>query len=119
MTLRLTPKYENPVATLATKFRRPLLSDTCPKCHGRIILTVTEGSVKKYLDVQESIKTNPTRRAVFDKTFVKSFLDTSTRVAEEYEVSEYTRQRIELIRIEIKSLFESDKSRQMGLFDFM
>lgn len=76
------------------KFRRPLLSDTCPKCHGRIILTVTEGSVKKYLD-------------------------TSTRVAEEYAVSEYTRQRIELIRLEIKSLFESDKSRQMGLFDFM
>ncbi len=76
------------------KFRRPLLSDTCPKCHGRIILTVTEGSVKKYLD-------------------------TSMRVAEEYAVSEYTRQRIELIRLEIKSLFESDKSRQMGLFDFM
>ncbi|MCK4810822.1 MAG: DNA polymerase II large subunit, partial [Methanosarcinales archaeon] len=76
------------------KFRRPLLSDTCPKCHGRIILTVTEGSVKKYLD-------------------------TSMRVAEEYAVSEYTRQRIELISLEIKSLFESDKSRQMGLFDFM
>jgi DNA polymerase II large subunit len=67
------------------KFRRPLLSDTCPKCHGRIILT----------------------------------LDTSMRVAEEYAVSEYTRQRIELISLEIKSLFESDKSRQMGLFDFM
>ncbi|HDJ38793.1 MAG TPA: hypothetical protein ENF24_06415, partial [Methanosarcinales archaeon] len=59
-----------------------------------IILTVTEGSVKKYLD-------------------------TSTRVAAEYEVSEYTRQRIELIGLEIKSLFESDKSRQMGLFEFM
>ena len=76
------------------KFRRPLLSDTCPKCHGRVILTVTEGSVKKYLD-------------------------TSMRVAAEYEVSEYTRQRIELIGLEIKSLFESDKSKQMGLFDFM
>ena len=76
------------------KFRRPLLSDTCPKCHGRVILTVTEGSVKKYLD-------------------------TSTRVATEYEVSEYTRQRIELIGLDIKSLFESDKSKQMGLLDFM
>jgi len=76
------------------KFRRPLLSDVCPKCRGKIILTVTEGSVKKYLD-------------------------TSTRVAAEYEVSEYTRQRIELIGLEIKSLFESDKSRQMGLFEFM
>jgi len=76
------------------KFRRPLLSDTCPRCHGRVILTVTEGSVKKYLD-------------------------TSTRVATEYDVSEYTRQRIELIGLEIKSLFESDKSKQMGLLDFM
>jgi len=52
------------------KFRRPLLSDTCPRCHGRIILTVKEGSVKKYLDV-------------------------SMRVADEYDISEYTRQRIE------------------------
>ncbi|HDJ38487.1 MAG TPA: DNA polymerase II large subunit [Methanosarcinales archaeon] len=76
------------------KFRRPLLSDVCPKCRGKIILTVTEGSVKKYLD-------------------------TSTRVAAEYEVYEYTRQRIEMIGLEIKSLFESDKSRQMGLFEFM
>jgi DNA polymerase II large subunit len=41
------------------------------------------------------------------------------RVATEYEVSEYTRQRIELIGLDIKSLFESDKSRQMGLLDFM
>jgi DNA polymerase II large subunit len=48
-----------------------------------------------------------------------SYLDTSTRVAAEYEVSEYTRQRIELIGLEIKSLFESDKSKQMGLLDFM
>ena len=61
---------------------------------GRVILTVTEGSVKKYLD-------------------------TSMRVATEYEVSEYTRQRIELIGLDIKSLFESDKSKQMGLLDFM
>ena len=76
------------------KFRRPLLSDVCPVCHGKVILTVTEGSVKKYLD-------------------------TSMRVAAEYEVSEYTRQRIELIGLEIKSLFESDKSKQMGLFDYM
>jgi len=76
------------------KFRRPLLSDVCPVCRGKVILTVTEGSVKKYLD-------------------------TSARVAAEYEVSEYTRQRIELIGLEIKSLFESDKSKQMGLFDYM
>nr|QNO50581.1 hypothetical protein EGELPFMD_00001 [Methanosarcinales archaeon ANME-2c ERB4] len=29
----------------------------------------------EFSNVWESIKTNPTRRAVFDKTFVKSFLE--------------------------------------------
>ncbi|MRR38477.1 DNA polymerase II large subunit, partial [bacterium] len=33
------------------KYRRPPLKETCPKCGGRIILTVHEGSVRKYLDV--------------------------------------------------------------------
>lgn len=92
--LRAFSKQKVRCVKCGARFRRPLLSDTCPKCRGRVILTVKEGSVKKYLD-------------------------TSLRVAEEYDVSEYTRQRIELISLEIKSLFESDKSRQMGLFDFM
>jgi DNA polymerase II large subunit len=40
-------------------------------------------------------------------------------VAEKYNVSAYTRQRIELIGKDIDSLFSNDKSRQMGLADFM
>ena len=32
------------------------------------------GFLVNFLDVSESIKTNPAQRAVFDKTFVKSFL---------------------------------------------
>ncbi len=76
-----------------TKYRRPPLRGTC-KCGGKLILTVHEGSVKKYIDV-------------------------SLRIAEEYDVPAYTRQRLELIDMEIKSLFESDKSRQSGLADFM
>ena len=67
---------------------------TCPKCGGRLILTVHEGSVKKYLEV-------------------------SIKVAEEYSVSSYTRQRLELLKIEIESLFKNDKAKQMGLADFM
>jgi len=76
------------------KFRRPPLKETCPKCGGRIILTVHEGSVRKYLEV-------------------------SIKVAEEYGVSSYTKQRLELLKIEINSLFKNDKAKQTGLADFM
>jgi len=76
------------------KFRRPPLSEVCPKCGGRVILTVHEGSVRKYLEV-------------------------SMKVAEEFGVDEYTRQRLELIKMDIDSLFQNEKSKQMGLADFM
>lgn len=77
-----------------TKYRRPPLKEICPKCGGRIILTVHEGSVRKYLEV-------------------------SIKVAEEYGVSSYTKQRLQLLKLEIDSLFKSDKAKQMGLADFM
>jgi DNA polymerase II large subunit len=77
-----------------TKYRRPPLKETCPKCGGRIILTVHEGSVRKYLEV-------------------------SIKVAEEYGVSSYTKQRLQLLKIEINSLFKNDKAKQTGLADFM
>jgi DNA polymerase II large subunit len=76
------------------KYRRPPLKEVCPKCGGRIILTVHEGSVRKYLDV-------------------------SIKVAEEYGVSSYTRQRLELLKIEIDSIFKYERSKQTGLADFM
>lgn len=76
------------------KFRRPPLTGICPKCGGKVILTVHEGAVKKYLEV-------------------------SKKVAMKYNVSAYTRQRIELIGLDIQSLFESDKSKQTGLSQFM
>jgi DNA polymerase II large subunit len=76
------------------KFRRPPLTGSCPKCGGRVILTVHEGAVKKYLEV-------------------------SQRVADHYNVSNYTKQRIELVGCDIRSLFENDRSKQMGLSDFM
>jgi DNA polymerase II large subunit len=76
------------------KFRRPPLKEVCPKCGGRLILTVHEGSVRKYLEV-------------------------SIKVAEEYDVSSYTRQRLELLKIEIDSIFKNEKSKQTGLADFM
>ncbi len=76
------------------KYRRPPLRGTCPRCGGNIVLTVHEGSVKKYLE-------------------------TSLRIADEYNVRHYTKQRLELLELEMKSLFESDKVKQKGLADFM
>jgi DNA polymerase II large subunit len=76
------------------KYRRPPLMGTCPRCGGNIVLTVHEGSVRKYLE-------------------------TSLRIADEYNVRHYTKQRLELLEIEMRSLFESDKVKQKGLADFM
>jgi DNA polymerase II large subunit len=59
-----------------------------------MILTVHEGSVRKYLEV-------------------------SIKVAEEYGVSSYTKQRLQLLKMEINSLFKNDKAKQTGLADFM
>jgi DNA polymerase II large subunit len=76
------------------KFRRPPLGGSCPKCGGNIVLTVHEGSVKKYLE-------------------------TSLRIADEYNVRHYTKQRLELLDLEMRSLFENDRVKQKGLADFM
>jgi len=75
------------------KYRRVPLGGVC-SCGGRLILTVHEGSVKKYIEV-------------------------SSKVAKEFGVSDYTKQRLELIELEINSLFDSDVSKQMDLSDFM
>ncbi|HID26268.1 MAG TPA: DNA polymerase II large subunit [Methanosarcinales archaeon] len=77
-----------------TKYRRPPLQGNCPKCGGNILLTVNQGSVKKYLDV-------------------------SLKISENYDISDYTKQRLQLLNLEIKSLFESDKEKQLGLADYM
>ncbi|MCX9078523.1 MAG: hypothetical protein OIN84_11175 [Candidatus Methanoperedens sp.] len=50
---------------------------------------------------------------------VRKYLETSLRIADEYNVQHYTKQRLELLEIEMKSLFESDKVKQKGLADFM
>jgi DNA polymerase II large subunit len=76
------------------KFRRPPLVGFCPKCGGNVVLTVHEGSVRKYLEV-------------------------SKEIGERYGVSSYTRQRIELLDSDISSLFENHKVKQLGLSDFM
>ena len=49
----------------------------------------------------------------------EGYLETSLRIAEEENVRNYTKQRLELLELEMRSLFESDKVKQKGLADFM
>ncbi|MDD5650534.1 MAG: DNA polymerase II large subunit [Candidatus Nanoarchaeia archaeon] len=72
------------------KFRRPPLKGVCAKCGGKIIFTVAEGSVIKYLTPSISL-------------------------AEKYELPAYLRQDLELTRQRIESMFGKDKERQEGL----
>jgi len=67
-------------------FRRPPLSKTCPVCNGNIILTVYKASIKKYLE-------------------------DSYNILKDFKISEYTTQRIYLLKLEIDSLFQDDTSK--------
>lgn len=77
-----------------TSYRRMPLAGKCSRCGGNIIPTVHEGSVKKYLEMSRDICTR-------------------------YKVSEYTRQRVQVLDMAIESTFGQEKSQQMGLADFM
>lgn len=74
--------------------RRVPLNGVCTRCGGKLILTVTRGGVEKYLQI-------------------------AMRVADDYHVSEYTKQRLGLAQDDIKSMFESDARRQLSLADFL
>ncbi|ASJ15834.1 DNA polymerase II large subunit [Thermococcus chitonophagus] len=64
-----------------TKFRRPPMDGKCPVCGGKIVLTVSKGAIEKYLGTAKMLVT-------------------------EYNVKDYTRQRICLTERDIDSLFE-------------
>ena len=83
-----------------TSYRRMPLAGKCTKfrgknpCNGNIIPTVHEGSVKKYLEM-------------------------SREICRKYNVSEYTKQRFDVIDMAILSTFGEQKQEQLGLSDFM
>ncbi|MDH4122779.1 MAG: DNA polymerase II large subunit [Thermoplasmata archaeon] len=75
-----------------TKYRRMPLRGKC-SCGNTLILTVSAGSVSKYLEKAKEI-------------------------ADKYDVPKYTRQRIELVETSINSIFESDRVKDSSLDDF-
>ncbi|MBI5884488.1 DNA polymerase II large subunit, partial [archaeon] len=74
-------------------YRRVPLKGLC-KCGNKLILTVAEGSVTKYLDIAKEIITS-------------------------YGLSAYLLQRINLVEKEIKSIFKNEKQQQTSLTAFM
>ena len=76
------------------KYRRMPLAGKCTRCGGNVIPTVHEGSVKKYLEMSRNICAN-------------------------YRVSDYTKQRVEVLAMQIESTFGEPPERQLGLADFM
>ena len=72
------------------KYRRPPLVGKCTKCGGKIIFTVSEGSIIKYL--------NPT-----------------ISLSEKYNLKPYLKQSISLTKKMISSIFGEEKETQVGL----
>jgi len=75
------------------KFRRPPLSGKCTACGGKIIFTISEGSIVKYMDY-------------------------STLLSKKYQVNPYVRQVIELTQRRIEGVFGKEKEVQKGLKDW-
>jgi len=75
------------------KYRRMPLSGECT-CGGNLILSISKGSVVKYLEISKDL-------------------------SKKYPINNYLIQRIELIEFGINSLFESDKSKQSSLDVFL
>ncbi|MFH1789251.1 MAG: DNA polymerase II large subunit [Candidatus Altiarchaeota archaeon] len=75
-------------------YRRIPLAGKCTKCGGRILLTVTEGSIRKYLELTQNM-------------------------ANKYGLSEYLKQRLKLLDQDITSLFTNDLAKQVSLAEFM
>lgn len=73
-----------------TKYRRPPLIGKCLNCGGRIIFTISQGSVIKYLSPTLSL-------------------------AEKYKLPAYMQQTLELLKERIDSVFGVDPEKQEGL----
>lgn len=73
-----------------TKYRRPPLVGNCLKCGGRIIFTVSEGTIIKYLEPSLSL-------------------------AKKFNLSPYLQQSLDLTKMMVESIFGKDKDRQEGL----
>ena len=73
--------------------RRPPLTGTCPRCKGKIIFTINEGGIKKYLESAISL-------------------------AKQYNLSTYVQQNLELTKRFIESIFGRELEKQEKLSEW-
>ena len=76
------------------KYRRPPLSGKCTECKGKIIFTISEGSVVKYLGH-------------------------SLNLAIRYDFSPYLKQTLDILKMNVDNIFGKDKDKQVGLGTFI
>jgi len=81
-------------ANCNTKFRRPPLQGKCTACGGKIIFTISEGSVIKYLGPSQTL-------------------------AQNYNFSPYLKQSLEILSNNVNNIFGKEKEKQVGLGGFM
>lgn len=77
-----------------TKYRRPPLISKCSACGGKLIFTITEGSVMKYLIP-------------------------SLNLSAKYTFSPYLKQTLNLLKFNADNVFGKEKEKQSGLGMFM
>jgi DNA polymerase II large subunit len=70
--------------------RRPPLNGICPRCKGKIIFTIHEGGIKKYLEP-------------------------ALELAKKYNLSPYMKQNLELVKRYIDSIFGKELEKQEAL----
>jgi len=70
--------------------RRPPLAGNCPVCRGKLIFTVNEGGIKKYLEP-------------------------AIELANKYSLSVYMKQNLELVKRHIESIFGKELEKQEAL----
>jgi len=70
--------------------RRPPLAGVCPKCSGKIIFTINEGGIKKYLEA-------------------------ALNLAEKYNLSPYIKQNLELTKRYLDTIFGKELEKQEAL----
>jgi DNA polymerase II large subunit len=92
--LRKFTKQKFRCANCNAKYRRVPLAGKCRRCGGKILLTINKGGIEKYLDP-------------------------SLALIEKYGLPDYLKQRLELVKKEIESIFEDESSKQYSLASFV
>lgn len=77
-----------------TKFRRIPLSGKCNSCGGKLLLTIHKGGIIKYLPYSEQL-------------------------VERYHLPLYMKQRLEILKKDVGSIFTDEIEKQKGLAEFM